>query len=300
MVQSVHTVGMHVTLDQARALDAFARTGTYQGAAKELHKVHTAVLYSLKQLETQTGLTLFDRSGYRTRLTAAGTQVLEKARALLEAERALMATCEELQSGWEPVLRVVVDAIFPVAPVLEVVRRLKAKRAPTRVFISVDSLSAVEERFAAEQATAMVTVLPPTLPGLTTRTLPRLKARLVAHKSHPLAKRPKVSTEDLAGEVLLTVRGSDVRLQLATRALDQQSTVHLPDFHSKKAAILAGLGFGWLPEWLIADEVLRGTLVALPLREGASHAFTPTLALRGEPGPATKELVDLVTAEATP
>jgi DNA-binding transcriptional LysR family regulator len=47
---------MHVTLDQARALDAFARTGTFQAAAKELHKVHTAVLYALKQLESQTGL----------------------------------------------------------------------------------------------------------------------------------------------------------------------------------------------------------------------------------------------------
>ncbi|MCA2978207.1 MAG: LysR family transcriptional regulator [Myxococcaceae bacterium] len=290
---------MHVTLDQARALDAFARTGTYQAAAKELRKVHTAVLYALKQLEAQTGLELFDRSGYRTRLTPAGTRVLEKARALLEAERALEATCHELQSGWEPVLRVVVDAIFPLAPVLEVVRRLRVQRAPTRVFVSVDSLGAVEQRFEAERATAMVTVLPPTLPGLTTRPLPRLQARLVAHRAHPLAKRRKVSTADLAGEVLVTVRGSDVRLQLATRALDQQSTVHLPDFHSKKAAILAGLGFGWLPDWLITDELARGALVALPLEGGAVHAFSPTLALRDAPGPATQELVDLVARRPT-
>lgn len=297
MVQPLHTVPMHVTLDQARALDAFARTGTFQAAAKELHKVHTAVLYALKQLEAQTGLELFDRRGYRTKLTPSGEQVLSRARKLLDAERELVATCAELKSGWEPVLKVVVDAIFPITPVLEVVRKLKQQKAPTRVLISVDSLSAVEQRFEAEQATVMVTVLPPTLPDLVTQALPRLKARLVVHRSHALAKREKVSTADLADQVLLTVPGSDPRLQLATRALDQQSTVHLPDFHSKKAAILAGLGFGWLPEWLIADELARGTLVALALKEGASHAFTPILATRGTLGPAGRELVDLVTRQ---
>lgn len=288
---------MHVTLDQARALDAFARTGTFQAAAKELHKVHTAVLYALKQLEVQTGLSLFDRSGYRTRLTASGEQVLAQARKLLDAERELVAACAELKSGWEPVLKVVVDAIFPLAPVLEVVRRLKQKKAPTRVQISVDSLSAVEQRFEAERANVMVTVLPPSLSDVEVRALPRLKARLVAFKGHALAKRKTVTTADLAGHVMLTVRGSDPRLQLATRALDQQSTVHLPDFHSKKAAILAGLGFGWLPEWLIDEELSRGTLVALPLKEGASHAFAPILATRGSLGPAARELVDLVTRQ---
>lgn len=297
MVQPLHTVSMHVTLDQARALDAFARTGTFQAAAKELHKVHTAVLYALKQLEAQTGLELFDRSGYRTKLTPSGEQVLARARRLLEAERELVATCAELKSGWEPVLKVVVDAIFPVSPVLEVVRQLKAKAAPTRVMISVDSLGAVEERFEAEQATVMVTVLPPTLADLEIRALPRLKARLVAHKSHPLAKRERVTTNDLMGQVLLNVRGSDPRLQLITRALDQQSTVHLPDFHSKKAAILSGLGFGWLPEWIMAEELARGTLVALQLKEGATHGFTPYLATRGSLGPAARALVDLVTSQ---
>lgn len=286
---------MHVTLDQARALDAFARTGTFQAAAKELHKVHTAVLYALKQLEGQTGLALFDRSGYRTKLTPSGEQVLAKARRMLEAERELVATCAELKSGWEPVLKVVVDAIYPISPMLEAVRQVKAQGAPTQVMISVDSLGAVEARFEAEQATVMVSVLPPSLPELEIRALPRLKARLVAHKSHALARREKVTTADLAGQLLLNVRGSDPRLQLATRSLDQQSTVALPDFHSKKAAILTGLGFGWLPDWVMAEELAKGTLVPLALKEGASHAFTPFLATRGTLGPAARLLAQLVS-----
>ncbi len=54
-----------VTLEQARVLDALARTGSLQAAAKALAKGHPAVLYSLKTLEDAVGLRLLDRSGYR-------------------------------------------------------------------------------------------------------------------------------------------------------------------------------------------------------------------------------------------
>ena len=60
---------MFATLDQARALDALARAGTYAAAAKLLSKQHSAVVYAVQQLESQTELQLLDRSGYRTKLT---------------------------------------------------------------------------------------------------------------------------------------------------------------------------------------------------------------------------------------
>jgi DNA-binding transcriptional LysR family regulator len=284
---------MNVTLDQARTLDAFAREGTLQAAARKLHKGHPAVLYALKQLEQQTGLTLFDRSGYRTRLTPAGEAVLKHCRAMLDAERALEVTCAVLHSGWEPVLRVVFDAIVPMTPVLELVKKVRSEHAPTKVLLSVDSLAGVEARFNQEQAQVMVSVLPAGhVEGLTVHKLPQLKARLVAHRSHPLGRQPRVSRDDLLQHVLLTVRGGDPRLQLATADLDTQSTVHLPDFHSKKAAIMAGIGFGWLPEWLIEREVTRGELRSLRLPQGTVHVFEPRVYSRGRLGPAGAALVE--------
>ncbi|MDP2269091.1 MAG: LysR family transcriptional regulator [Archangium sp.] len=283
---------MNITLDQARTLDAFSREGTLQAAARKLHKGHPAVLYALKQLELQTGLALFDRTGYRTRLTSAGDAVLRHCRVMLEAERALEATCTVLQSGWEPVLRVVFDAIVPLAPVLEVVKQVREQGAPTKVMLSVDSLSGVEQRFTDERAQVMVSVLPHTpLDGLTMYELPRLKARLVAHRRHPLSKRARVTREELSEHVLLTVRGSDPRLHLATAELDTQSTVHLPDFHSKKAAILDGIGFGWLPEWLIERELEKGELRPLQLARGAVHVFEPRVFTRGPLGRAGAALL---------
>lgn len=290
---------MNVTLDQARTLDAFAREGTLQAAAKRLHKGHPSVLYALKQLEQQTGLELFDRTGYRTRLTSAGDAVLQHCRAMLEAERALVTTCSVLQSGWEPVLRVVFDAIVPLTPVLEVIKQVRAAKAPTRVMLSVDSLAGVEARFHDEQAQLMVTVLPVAqVDGLSVQKLAGLEARLVAHRSHPLAKQARVTREDLQQHVLLTVRGGDPRLQLATAELDTQSTVHLPDFHSKKAAILAGIGFGWLPDWLVEKELQRGELKPLRITQRAVHRFEPRVASRGRLGRAGSSLLHQLIEKA--
>ncbi len=289
-----------LSLEHARALDAFARAGTLQGAAKALHRTHSAVLYAMKQLETQTGLALFDRSGYRTRLTPAGDEVLRRCRTLLDAEQALVDACQVLKSGWEPLLTVVFDAIVPLAPVLEVVRALRERQAPTRVRLTVDSLDGVEQRFLSDEAQVLISVLPVRLEGLTVVALPKLHARLVAHRRHPLAKLKKVSRDDLSRQVLLTVRGSDPRLQLATAPLDHQSQVHLSDFHAKKAAILAGIGFGWLPDWLIDRELRGGELVALKLSQGSVHSFEPRLGYRGQLGPAATVLLEHLTARSAP
>jgi DNA-binding transcriptional LysR family regulator len=286
---------MNVTLEQARALAAFHAAGTLQGAAKALHRTHTAVLYALKQLEAQTGLALFDRTGYRTRLTPAGDEVLRRCRGLLDAERALVESCRELKSGWEPLLTVVFDAILPLGPTLEVVRALREAGSPTRLKLTVDSLDGVEQRFVADDAQVLISVLPVRLEGLTIISLPRLRARLVAHRSHPLAKLRTVSRGDLAEHVLLTVRGSDPRLQLSTAQLDEQSQVHLSDFHAKKAAIMAGIGFGWLPDWLIEREVQKGELKPLTLPQGSVHAFEPRLAHRGRLGPAGRLFLERLT-----
>jgi len=287
---------MNVTLEQARALDALARTGTLKGAGKLLHKVHTAVLYGLNQLEGQTGLDLLDRRGYRMRLTPAGEQVLLHCRRMLEAEAGLTSACAELQSGWEPSLGLVFDVVFPPEPVLDLVRALKAEGAPTRVRVDVASLEEVERRFEANEAHLMVSVLPSKLEGLRVVKLPRLKARLVAHRRHALARgRTRLTRKQLAEHVLVTVKGSDPRLQLSTAQLDRQSTVQLPDFHAKKAAILRGLGFGWLPEWLIREELKRKELV--PLRTANTHAFEPRLYYReGRLGHAALRLVEALSS----
>ena len=264
---------MFATLDQARALDALARAGTYAAAAKLLSKQHSAVVYAVQQLESQTELQLLDRSGYRTKLTPAGARVLEQCRRLLDVERDLAATCHAIKTGWEPRLRIVMDGLFPASAVLREVAKIAAPKTPTQVEVFAEFLSGVESAFLSSDADLMISVVAPEATHLRSLALPPIPSYLVARRDHPLARARKVTSEMLEGHTLLTVRGSDPRLQLSTAGLQFAATIHLNDFHTKKDAILAGMGFGWLPAYLIDRELERGTLRRIAWPRGNTHTF---------------------------
>jgi DNA-binding transcriptional LysR family regulator len=269
-----------ITLEQARAFDALAREGTFQAAARALRKGHTAVMHAVRAIEDATGLELLDRSGYRTRLTGAGERVLEACRRMLEAERDLARVVHEAKTGWEPRLRVVVDGIVPAEPLLRAVGDLGRAGAPTRIDVVSEFLSGVEAAFTRTDADLMVSLLPPMTSGVVSTQLTPIGAELVVHASHPLAKLKRVEATDLEAHMLLTVRGSDPRLELPTAGLEPRSVVHLNDFWAKRAALLAGLGFGWIPVHLVREELRRKTLRRVDFTGGATHEFRPRLVRR--------------------
>ncbi len=290
---------LNVSIEQARALDALAREGTFARAAKALSKGHTAVLYALRTLEEATDLVLLDRSAYRTRLTPAGERVLSGCRKLLEAERSLSAIVSEVKTGWEPRLRIVLDGVYPAEPLLRAVGALGRAGAPTRIEVLSEFLSGVEGAFSRVDADLMVSVLPVGLRDLTATPLASIAADLVAHRRHPLARLERATVSDLHDHVLITVRGSDPRLELPTAGLEPRGTVLLNDFWAKKAAILAGLGYGWLPRHLVADELEKRTLVRVPFISGSSHKFRPRLYRRAsyEPGKAGERVIAALTGK---
>jgi DNA-binding transcriptional LysR family regulator len=292
---------LNITFDQARALDALARHGTMQAAARALHKAHSAVLYALRNLETQTGLTLIDRSGYRTRLTPAGTRVWRECERLLTWERELERTCQTMLGGYEPQLTLVCDGLYPSAALLRELRNVQLASPSTRIDVFAEYLTGVERAFAEHDADLMVSVLPPRDPNLIGVALPPLDAYLVVHRAHPLAGRRKVDLDALARETLLTVRGSDPRLALPTGPLDPIATLQLHDFHAKREAILQGMGFGWLPAYLIEQDLARGCLCRVAFMGGSHHAFQPHVYRRRSRalGRAAEALIARLAASAT-
>ena len=287
----------NITLDQARALDAVARLGSFSKAATELARVHTAVIYAVNQLEHAVGLPVVDRSGYRATLTPLGQRVLEYARRMLDAERELMAFCETARLGHEPTLTVVYDGLLPAQPILAAVRAAQARSPSTRLALYSEFLSDVETRAQAVSAGIVLAVVPLEAPAAVAIPLAPLPSLLVAKKGHPLTRMKAVTPEALAAHPFLTVRGSDKRLRMSTSELDKPSALLLSDFQAKKVALLDGMGWGWMPEYLIADELAAGTLALIRWGEGR-HVFSPVMHLRvrrQELGPASQAFVAAVS-----
>ena len=277
---------MNITLEQARTLVAVARHRSFAKAARELHKVHSAVVYSIKSLEEGLDLKLFDRSGYRSVLTPLGTRVVEHCAQMLLAESSLAELCAAAKSGEEPTLKVVFDGLLPVAPLMRAVRKVGSASGSTRVSLFADFLGDVESRFQREDADVMITVIPPNDPPAKRHLLASLTSLLVAQADHPLAKiRGSLALADLASHTFLTVRGSDRRLRMSTTDLDKTSVFHLSDFYAKKAALMQGMGYGWMPEHLITGELARKTLKVLVVgADRGRHVFRPELYCRESRG----------------
>ncbi len=286
-----------LTLDMLRTLDALAREGTLARAGKRLGKQPSAVVYALAQLEAHLDVPLLDRSGYRTRLNPAGEAVLAHARRVLGELDGLAGTVAQLRDGWEPTLRVVVDGVVPAEPLLRAIRHL-AGEAPTRVELQVAFLAGVEHTFASWPADLMLSVLPPLDSTLTTRELAPLPIGLLCAPGHPLAQ-GRVDRPELAAHVLITVRGSDPRLVLPTAPLDAHAPIVLHDFATKRTALLEGLGYGWMPAHLVAEDLATGRLQRVDFTGGNLHVLQPCAATRGAPGrAAARILAELASSDA--
>ncbi|MCK9694761.1 LysR family transcriptional regulator [Pseudomonas syringae] len=72
-----------ITLRQLTALHWIERLGTFERAAEHLHTTQSAISKRVQELESTTGLQLFDRSQRGARLTAAGEELLIIAREML-------------------------------------------------------------------------------------------------------------------------------------------------------------------------------------------------------------------------
>ncbi len=264
---------MDVTLDQLRALDAVARTGSFGGAARVLHKVPSAVSYTIKGLEQALGLTLFDRRRRTATLTPAGQRILDAGRLVLREQQVFERLAQALGDGWEPELRVVVDGALPMAPLARCLRVFGDAQVPTRLVLDVAYRHGVLDRFAANDADLMLVIGfddADDVSGYHLLPLPPLELVLVGRGDHP--------------DIELLVRDSSPRVD--TRSFtDSRHQVHLTDFHTKRLALLAGAGFGWMPLHLVDQDLDNGVLALQEQADLCRWAYKPQLVWRKEQPP---------------
>jgi DNA-binding transcriptional LysR family regulator len=295
---------VRITLDALETLEAIEETGSFAGAAQRLHKVQSAVSYSIRQLEESLGVTLFDRSGHRAQLTDVGRAILEEGRLLLSRARRLESLAARFQDHWEPRLEVVIDGILPIQPILQVLKRMADEAVPTRIQVKVEFLGGVQDRFEKDQADLMLVKDYTPSTSLIPYRLPEVEAVLVASREHPLASaEAPLGLVDLHRHVELTVHDpSESRRIINPHHFGGERVFFLSDFLTKKAAILQGLGFGWVPLYLVEEELAAGLLREVSYRGGSRFRFTPALVHPADrpPGRAGQRFLELLTTAGFP
>jgi len=88
-----------MTLVQLRHLISLAHTGSFSQSAQALHLTQPALSRSVRALEDELGMPLFDRIGRRNELTVFGREVLERARLLVSEAEALRDRGRQMREG---------------------------------------------------------------------------------------------------------------------------------------------------------------------------------------------------------
>ncbi|MEY2632554.1 MAG: hypothetical protein RIR00_1208 [Pseudomonadota bacterium] len=256
---------MKISLDALQVLDAIDRHGTFAAAGTALHRVTSAISHSMRRLEDDLGVPLFEKSGRRTLLSAAGRTLLEDGRELLDSAAQLECRVRRVATGWEAELRLAVDGQIPPARLFPLVKAFYAVNPDTTLRLSTEVLGGCWDALVTRRADLVVGApgdLPPGL-GLVTRPLGHIEMLFAVAPQHPLAS----ATAPIPGSEQRRHRGivvADTSRQLVGRSvglLQGQRTLTVPDLASKLAAQVAGLGVGYLPRHLAAAALARGELL---------------------------------------
>ena len=143
---------MNLTLESLQILDAIARNGSFAGAASEMDRVPSALTYSVRKLEDDLDVLLFDRSGHRAKLTPAGQELLNEGRHLLRAADELEQRVKRTATGWEVELRIVLDNIVRFERMIPLIEEFDREGSGTRLRFSSETLSGVWEAMLAGRA----------------------------------------------------------------------------------------------------------------------------------------------------
>jgi DNA-binding transcriptional LysR family regulator len=284
------------SIGQLKVFLTVVESGSFSAAAKRLNRAVSAVSYTIGSLEQQLGVALFDREKTRTpRLTEAGSAVLAKARVVAVGIDDLRASVRALLKGLEAEVTLVVDVMLPSERLVDAVQSFEATFPTVKLRLHVEALSAVAQLV--RRGGAMIGVGGGVLevePDLELIHVGDVEMIPVAAPNHPLARnRPNApGAARHHRQLVLTVRtpfseGPDVGIFSA-------DVWHLADLGAKHDLLLAGVGWGNMPEPNVRADLAAGRLVRLVLPEAKSALYSFQVMYRTDqpPGAAAAWLIE--------
>lgn len=284
-----------VSLEQWRVLQAVIDQGGFAQAAEHLHRSQSSVSYAVAKLQQQLGMPLLQIEGRKAQLTAAGVVLLSRSRQLLKDAAELEALAHNMEQGWEPEIRLVVDAAFPSAYLMAALKQFVPLSRGARVQLNEVVLSGADEALIEGRADLVIAGQVPQ--GFLGDRLVEVEFVAVAEPGHPLHHLGReVGKDDLRREIQVVIRDSGQYLNRSTGWLGSEYRWTVTSIDKSVETILNGLGFGWLPMHQVRQYIEQGRLTPLPMSEGQrrySHLYL-VFGQPGHVGPATQQLAEIL------
>jgi len=289
------------SLDQLRVFLAVVETGSFTAAGRRLMRATSAVSYSIASLEHQLGVALFDRE--RTRkptLTEAGVAVLSEAKTLSLGVDNLRAKVSGLMAGLESEVSLVVDVMMPTSRLVDAMQAFEQEFPTVTLRLHVEALGAVIQLVHAGVAHIGISgPLHVNIAGIESIKAGGVQLVPVTAPSHPLAASPPPPGAARNHVQLVLTDRSKLTGDREFGVIGVKSW-RLADLGAKHALLLAGIGWGNMPEPMVRDDLAAGRLKRLELPEGSGVFYALQVIYRTDtpPRPAAAWMVGRFTRAA--
>jgi DNA-binding transcriptional LysR family regulator len=254
-----------LTIHQLLCFDAVVSEGGFQAAAARLRRTHSTVFTSVKNLESQLGLCLFDRQGYRVMLTDQGRSFHARARILLHELQNLRDHAAQLTMGEESELRVVIGDLCPLPEILSLLRRFFDGCPRTRLHLHFEALTGPWQRLFDDEADLILHHVDKA--DLRLETIDLFAVKVVPVVAPNFLRFPitrSISPEQMRDYVQCVIR--DTTRGSASKdyfLVEGARSWTVSDQLMKKELILQGMGWGHMPKHLIAQELRERRLLPI-------------------------------------
>lgn len=273
-----------LSLDALLVLDAIARKGSFAAAAEELHRVPSAITYTVQKLEQDLDVQLFDRSGHRARLTRAGEELLRDGRYLLRAASDIECRVQRIAKGWETELRIAYNDIIPSERLGSLLSSFYEEAPSTRLRLTAEILGGCWDALFSGRADLVIGAPGESPPetGAAARPFGDVAFIFAVAPGHPLAgaEEPVPTTEVLRYRVVVAADTSRSLAPWTAGLAVGQDTLTVSTMQAKLEAQLHGLGVGFLPFNLARSALESGRLVRKQVEDDTEKVTRLSLAWR--------------------
>lgn len=285
---------MAITLEQWKALVSVVDSGSYAKAAEALHKTQSSVTYLVQELQSRLGVKAFEQKGRKAVLTPTGQFLYRRAQVLLDEAAATERAAKKLSAGWEAEIGIAVEIAYPIAVLLDCLAAFSKESPHTRIEVIESVLGGTPEALLTGQADLAITGIMPA--GFSGEFLMPVRFVPAAHPGHPIHKQP-AGPQEFRRHRQLVVRESGQKraTRLRVEAAERWTVTHMT---TSIEAATRGEGYGWYPEYRIAEQVATGKLKVIEMKEGGPSFAQLYLvyADKDAAGPGVQRLAEIIRA----
>lgn len=250
---------------------AVAEEKTFSRAAQRLHRTQPAISQTIRKLEQSVGEPLFDRSSRDGTLTAAGRLLQEYAQRILNLRQETRQALDDLRSLRTGRLVIAANE-FTCLFLLHVLEEYRRLHPMITITVQRSLASRVAHEVLNHNAELGMLSFRPLDPRLRSVVVYRDELAFIVHPQHPLARRKEVTIRQLGTETFVAHNVPSPYRAKVLDAFQRHRTplnmdVELPTLEAIRKFVGRGIGVALVPLLAVEEQIARGELVRVRIRE---------------------------------